>query len=70
MSKLTVAPILRKFQLGMQLLDDPCPNANIETSIQVLSVAHPEIKNAGMSGPEIRDGAQVYSFSKSIGTKG
>ena len=67
---ITVQPILRKFKLGMQLLDDPCPGADVETAIRVLSVAHPSITTATMNEPEIENGQQVYTFARSIGTKG
>lgn len=70
MASLTVTPILRKFKIGMQLLDDPCPGQSVDTAIRILSVAHPEINNATMGQPEIENGNQVYSFAKSIGTKG
>lgn len=70
MAAITVTPILRKFKLGMQLLDDPTPGADVDTAIRVLSVTYPEINNASMSQPEIEDGHQVYSFTKAIGTKG
>jgi PRTRC genetic system protein C len=54
----------------MQLLDDPAPGSDVETAIRILSIAHPEITTASMSEPEIENGHQVYSFEKSIGTKG
>jgi len=67
---ITIKPILRKFKLGMQLLDDPAPGQPIDTAIQILSIAHPEISTASMNEPLIKDGAQVYNFERSIGTKG
>jgi PRTRC genetic system protein C len=65
-----VEKITRKFKLGMQLLDDPAPHADVDTAVRILSVAHPEITNAAMSQPEIENGHEVYSFTKAIGTKG
>lgn len=70
MENLTITPILRKFKVGMQLLDDPCPGADVQTVIRVLAVAHPEVTTAAMSGPVIEGEAEVYSFTRSIGTKG
>lgn len=67
---MNVAAITRKFKVGMQLLDDPAPGQSVETAVKLLSVAHPEVTTATMSEPEIENGAQVYSFEKSIGTKG
>lgn len=65
-----VEAITRKFKLGMQLLDDPAPHADVETAVKILSVAHPEITTAAMGQPEIENGHEVYRFTKAIGTKG
>lgn len=67
---LKVTAITRKFKLGMQMLDDPCPGQPVETAVRLLSVAHPEISTAAMGQPEIENGHEVYSFTRSIGTKG
>jgi PRTRC genetic system protein C len=67
---LKVQLIIRKFRIGMQLIDDPCPGQPVETAVKLLAVAHPEVTTASMSQPEVENGAEVYSFEKSIGTKG
>jgi PRTRC genetic system protein C len=67
---ITVQPITRKFRIGMQLIDDPCPGQSVETAVRLLAVAHPEVTTAAMSQPEIENGHEVFSFEKSIGTKG
>lgn len=67
---LTVEAIPRKFRIGMQLLDDPCPGQPVDAAVQLLAVAHPEVTTASMGQPEIENGAQVYTFEKSIGSKG
>ncbi len=70
MPKLKTTVLPRKFKVGLQLLPDPMPGADLETVIRILSTAHPEITTATMKGPAIEADAQVWSFSDSIGTKG
>jgi PRTRC genetic system protein C len=65
-----VEALTRRFKVGMQLLDDPAPGKSVETAVQLLSVAHPEVTTATMSEPEVENGSLVYSFENSIGTKG
>ena len=70
MPKLKTTVLPRKFKVGLQLLPDPMPGADLETVIRILSVANPEVTTATMKGPALEDDAQVWSFSDSIGTKG
>lgn len=70
MTKLKATILQRKFRIGVQLLPDPVPGADLETIIRVLSKSHPQITTATMMGPVIEQDAQVWSFTGSIGTKG
>ncbi len=70
MAKLKATTLQRKFKVGLQLLPDPMPDADLETVIRILSASNPEITTATMKGPVIENDAQVWSFSDSIGTKG
>jgi PRTRC genetic system protein C len=70
MPKLKTTVLPRKFKVGLQLLPDPMPSADLETVIRILSASNPEITTATMKGPVFEDDAQVWSFSDSIGTKG
>lgn len=65
-----VEAITRKFRIGMQLIDDPAPGQSVDTAVKLLSVAHPEVTTASMGEPEVINGSLIYSFEKSIGTKG
>lgn len=67
---MNVTTIPRKFKVGMQMLDDPAPGQSVNAAIQLLSVAHPEMTTAKMGKPEVINGAMVYTFENSIGTKG
>lgn len=70
MTKLKTTVLPRKFKVGLQLLPDPLPGADLETVISILSKSKPEITTATMKGPAIEGDAQVYSFTDSIGLKG
>lgn len=70
MAKLKTTVLPRKFKIGLQLLPDPMPGADLDTVIRILSTSNPEITTATMKGPEIEGDAQVWSFSDSIGLKG
>jgi PRTRC genetic system protein C len=53
-------------------LDDPNPNWSIEEIRKFLGTTQPDILNADVSGPEIKDDKQVYTFSagSAVKTKG
>lgn len=65
-----VEAIPRKFKIGMQMIDDPAPGQSVDAAVKLLTVAHPEVTTSTMSEPEVINGALIYSFEKSIGTKG
>ena len=70
MAKLKATALQRKFRVGVQLLPDPMPDADLETVIRILRESKPEITTATMEGPVIENGPQVWSFTDAIGTKG
>ena len=55
---------------GGLVLPDPDPSLEVEAVRSVYASTYPEITTAAVSGPELVDGKQVYTFSTSIGTKG
>ena len=60
----------RSFRYLGLILPDPDPSLGIEAVRSVYSTTYPEIVTAAVSGPELVDGRQVYTFQKAIGTKG
>lgn len=64
------APIVRKFVYNGTELPDPNPNLNADEVQNILAATHPELANAAIDGPVMKDGKQTYTFIKSVGTKG
>jgi PRTRC genetic system protein C len=60
----------RSFRYSGLVLPDPDPSLGIEGVRSVYASTYPEIVTAAVSGPELLDGKQVYTFQKAIGTKG
>ena len=65
---------IRKFKLSDDndaiVLDDPNGTFSNEEVKKFYSSQYPEITNASIAGPEIVNDEFVYTFNKSIGTKG
>jgi PRTRC genetic system protein C len=61
---------VREFVYNGSKLPDPNPSAGIEQVRDILSSSHPELANAAIEGPTIKDGKQVFTFIRSVGTKG
>ena len=47
----------------------PNPSLGIEAVWQVYASSYPEIITAAVSGPELVDGKEVYTFKTAVGTK-
>ena len=62
--------LTREFHYNGTIIPDPNPNLNLDQVRDVLATSHPELNNAAMDGPTMKAGKQVYTFIKSVGTKG
>jgi len=51
-------------------LDDPNINLNVNDVLDFYSGQYPELTNASVEGPEIKEDKIVYKFQSNIGTKG
>lgn len=60
----------RSFRYSGLILPDPDCSLSIEAVRSIYATTYPEITTAAISGPELVDGKQVYTFQKAIGTKG
>jgi PRTRC genetic system protein C len=60
----------RSFRYSGLVLPDPDPSLGIEAVRSVYASVYPEIVTAAVSGPDLVDGKQVYTFQKAVGTKG
>ena len=60
----------REFRFSGLVLPDPAPSLDVERVRAVYVSSYPELTTAAVSGPEAAGGKLVYTFSKSVGTKG
>ena len=69
-STLSLKPLIRVFQHGSLELPDPNPKLKPDEVRKILGTQFPELLNAGIEGPTIRGNKQVFTFNKTLGTKG
>lgn len=62
--------LARVFKYNGNEMSDPNPNLSPKEVMEIYSNQHPELLNANVKGPEIKEGKAIYEFSKQIGTKG
>lgn len=55
---------------GGLTLPDPDPSLDVESVRALFCTTYPEITTAALTGPEAVGDKLVYTFTKSIGTKG
>jgi PRTRC genetic system protein C len=67
---MTIHKTARRFKYSGLMLPDPGPDLDVESVRSLYAASYPEITTAALTGPEAVDGDLVYTFSKSIGTKG
>lgn len=65
-----VKDMVRSFSYNGVTLPDPGKNLSVEEVRDVYSASFPEIVSASIEGPEQKGGKLVYTFRKSVGTKG
>ena len=69
-SDMQIQPTERVFRYsGGLVLPDPDPSLGIEAVRQVYASSYPEIITDVVSGPELVDGKQVFTFKTAVGTK-
>lgn len=67
---LEIKGIPRVFKYNDKELPEINPDLPPKQVMEVYSNTYPELNNAKLSGPEIKDGKQVFTFSAVLGTKG
>lgn len=61
----------RVFLHGTARLVDPDPALTPDAVKTMYAAAgYPDLTNAALAGPEIKDGYRVYTFKRAVGTKG
>lgn len=67
---LDITILQRKFAFEEHGLPDPNRELSVMEVRDFYSNTYPELNNASIIGPEIKDGAQVFSFKTNLGSKG
>ena len=62
--------VTRSFKVGNRVLPDPNPALSPAQVKDLYAAQYPELASAAVEGPELRNGQQVYSFPRQVGTKG
>jgi PRTRC genetic system protein C len=60
----------REFIFNNRRYPDPNPQAEPGEIRELLAISDPDITNASIEGPEIKEGKAVYRFVRQVGTKG
>jgi PRTRC genetic system protein C len=64
-------PLIREFHYQGTNLPDPNPSLTVDQARDILATSHPELATAAIDGPVTKEGGkQVYTFIRSVGTKG
>lgn len=69
-NQVTVSAVTRKFMYEGRQLADFNPETDPESIKQMHAATIPELATAIIEGPELQEGARVYTFKKRLGTKG
>jgi PRTRC genetic system protein C len=62
--------LTRVFKFQKETLQDIDPNFSPELIKETYAARYPELVNATISGPIIKGNQAVYTFAKTLGTKG
>lgn len=66
----SITQTTRQFTFKGSNLGDPSPSATPDEVRQLLTIHHPELTNAQIEGPELKDGVMQYRFAVRVGAKG
>ena len=67
---LTIESVKRKFVFNKVTLPDPGPEFTPEEVMKYYIHQYPDLTNASVSGPKMKDDEAVYEFATTLGTKG
>jgi PRTRC genetic system protein C len=65
-----VSKLDRVFKFDNKTLKDPDSSMSTDDVLNFYSNQYPELNNAKVSGPVVKDDKLEYEFSTSVGTKG
>ncbi len=67
---LEARPVTRVFKFNNRNLPDPNPKMTPTQVKNIYAAQYPELGSAGVEGPEVKNGQQVYTLARQVGTKG
>lgn len=67
---LEIKEVERSFVFGDQKISDPNPSLPVDSVINLLSSSYPELVNANLKGPVVKDGVATYTLSNELKSKG
>lgn len=67
---LQTSPITRSFRFNKRVFPDPNPKLSPAQVKDLYAAQFPELASAAVEGPELKDGKQVYTLARQVGTKG
>ncbi len=67
---LEARPVTRVFKFNNRNLPDPNPKMSPAQVKDIYASQYPELASAGVEGPEVKNGQQVYTLARQVGTKG
>ena len=67
---LTITNQKREFEWDGQVLPDPNQSWSQTQVLDHYAAVHPELLNANIVGPTVKDGVVKYEFKNNLGTKG
>jgi len=70
MTTLNPTPVARSFRYNGRILPDPDPGRSLQDIKRHYAAIYPDLVNATVTGGDFEGDQQVYSFERSIGTKG
>lgn len=65
-----VTALIRKFVFGALKLDDPNPAWSPTQVKEFFATTYPDLTNAEIAGPEIKNGTATFTLRRAVGTKG
>jgi PRTRC genetic system protein C len=67
---LQTRPVTRTFRFNKRVLPDPNPKLSPAQVKDLYAAQFPELASAAVEGPELKNGQQVYTLARQVGTKG
>ena len=67
---LETRPVTRTFRFNKRIFPDLNPKLSPTQVKDMYATQFPELASAAVEGPELKNGQQVYTLARQVGTKG